>query len=127
MTVNTGVVGQITVSGTVLSGTGASGMEASITIGKDREYFLPVGTDVKENVTGMRNVEGTVKRKWISGDTLFQSLLTNDTDFEVTIAISGAGTSITASGCRAGQIVRRVAPGTEVMVEEMTFVGRNWY
>jgi len=126
MTVKTGVVGQITVSGTLLSGSESAGAEATVIIGKEMGKFNPVGTDVSEHTAGMKTVEGTIRKKWLSGDTLLQELLDGDIEFEVQIAISGEA-DITASGCRIGPITRRVAPGTEVMMEEAPFTGRDWY
>ncbi|MCD6572129.1 MAG: hypothetical protein J7K62_02535 [Thermoplasmata archaeon] len=127
MATYTGIVGALVVSGQTLSGADKEGMEATITIGKERGKFNAIGTDVSQHTTGMKTCDGTVRRKWVSGDTLFQSLMDGNTEFEVTIEISGQGQSITASGCVANSIVRRVAPGTEVMTEEMSFTGRDWY
>ena len=39
----------------------------------------------------------------------------------------GVAVSISASGCKVDTLTRRVAPGTDVMTEEVAFTGRNWY
>jgi len=129
MAVYTGTLGEITVSGTVISGSAGTGSECTVVIGRERGKFNKVGTNVSEHTNGMKTVEGTVTRKWISGDTLFQSLidLADGTEFNVKVEISGQATSITASGCVANTVTRRVAPGTEVMLETMPFVGRDWF
>ena len=127
MAVLTGKVGKITVSGTVISGEDKTGMEATVNIGRERDRFTPVGTDVYEDLVGMKTVEGTVRKAWVSGDSLFQDLIDGDLTFEVTINSDSSDQSITASGCKVTGVSRRVAPGTEVMVEELTFTGRNWY
>jgi len=126
MAVHTGVVSSIVCSGETLSGDDGEAIEGTVIIGKERGKFNRVGTDVSEITTGMKTVEGTLRRAWISGDTLFKDLLDNDSAFEVTIQ-SIAGASITASGCKAGPTTRRVASGTEVSMEEMPFTGVNWY
>lgn len=126
MTVVTGIVADIIVSGDSIAGTDEGGMEASITTGKELERFLPVGTDQFELIRGMKVVNGTARAAWMTGGTLFQTLLDSDLTFEVTIQLTG-DVGITASGCKVVDITRRVAPGTEVMTEEMTFSGQNWY
>lgn len=128
MAVISGRVGQITVSGVVVSG--ASGaMEATVTIGRERAKHNPVGTDVSEHLTGMRTVEGTVRKPWVSGDNLFKGILDNDVEFDVKIEGTGTsgGMNVTASGCLAQTVTRRIAPGTEMLIEEMPFTGRHWY
>lgn len=126
MVVKTGIVGKITVSGTVISGAGASGAEARIVYGREVGKFNPVGTDVSVHTDGMKKVEGTIRKTWISGDTLMYDLMNNKTEFDVVIEISGEA-SITASGCRMGDITRAIAPGTEVMMEEAPYTGLDWY
>ena len=129
MAVHTGIVSSIVCSGETLSGDSGSAVEGTVIIGKERGKFNRVGTDISEITTGMKTVEGTLRRAWISGDALFQSLLDGadgGLTFEVTVQ-SVAGASITASGCKSGPITRRVAPGTEVTMEEMPFTGINWY
>lgn len=123
----TGIVSRITVSGTVISGSELDGVEATVSISKERANFDPVGTDVSQIVTGMKRVEGSVRRAWVSGDSLFQDLLDNDNEFDVKVDSTSSDQSITASGCQAQTITRRVAPGTEVMMEEMPIIGRDWY
>lgn len=126
MAVYTGIVGSITVSGVVLSGSKGTS-ECTVVIGKQRGKFDAVGTDVSEHTRGMKEVSGTLRRKWVSGEALFQDLMDDDSnEFEVTLQISGQ-TSISASGCVAETITRRVAPGTDVIMEELPFTGRDWY
>ena len=127
MTVLTGVVGSIAVGETTITGTGLTAMEGTLTIGRERATFQPVGTDVTERLTGLKTVEGTVRKAWVSGDSTFQDLIDNDTDFAVAFTSTSSDQSITASGCRVSTISRRMAPGTEVMVEELTYSGRDWY
>ena len=127
MAVYTGIVGKISVDDVEVSGVSGTATEATIVVGKERGKFNLVGTDVSENTTGMKTVEGTITRKWISGDTTLQDLVDGSTEFTCAIEIDGQGTSITASGCAPNTITRRVAPGTDVMLEVMPFVGRNWY
>jgi len=126
MAVHTGIVSSIVCSGETLSGDSGSAIEGTVIVGKERGKFNRVGTDVSEITTGMKTVEGTLRKAWISGDTLFQDLLDNNSAFEVTIQPI-AGASISASGCKAGPITRRVAPGTEVTMEELPFTGVDWY
>jgi hypothetical protein len=126
MTVITGKVASITVSGGVISGTGKGAMEATVVMGKEHETFLPVGTDVTEVLTGVKTCTGTVRAAWYTGGTTFQALLDGDTAFEVTIQLTG-NVSISASGCKIDTLTRRTAPGTDVMTEEIAFTGRDWY
>lgn len=125
MSVHTGTVGSITVSGTVISGTKGCA-ECTVVIGKQRGKFDAIGTDVSEHTVGMKEVSGTLRRKWISGEALFQDLMDATNEFEISLQISGQ-VSISASGCVGETITRRVAPGTDVIMEEMPFVGRDWY
>ena len=126
MAVYTGIVGSITVSGVVISGSKGCA-ECTVVIGKQRGKFDAIGTDVSEHTRGMKEVSGTLRRKWVSGEALFQELLDDDdNEFEVTLQISGQ-TSISASGCVGETITRRAAPGTDVMMEEMPFTAREWY
>lgn len=126
MTVYTGIVGSITVSGVVISGTKGCA-ECTVVIGKQRGKFDAIGTDVSEHTRGMKEVSGTLRRKWVSGEALFQDLIDDDAnEFEVSLQISGQ-VSITASGCVGETITRRIAPGSDVIVEEMPFAGRDWY
>jgi len=129
LVVHTGIVGQMVVSGSTLSGANGSLTEGTLVVGKERGKFNAVGTDVPEHTTGMNDVSGTLKRKWVSGDTLFQDLVDGDIEFEVAISInvSGSGATVTGSGCIGTTVTRRLAPGTEVLMEEMPFVGRDWY
>jgi len=128
MVVYTGRVGKISVGAADIT-TSALPSEATIVIGKERGNYDAIGTDVSSHTTGMKRVTGTIRKRWASGDTTFQTLLDGSTEFNVTIEInaSGSGDSITASGCVIETITRRVAPGTEVLMEEIPFVGLNWY
>jgi hypothetical protein len=128
MPVISGKVGKITVSGSVVSGTSGA-MEATVTVGKETAKHNPVGTDVSEHLVGMKTVEGVIRKPWVSGDTLLQDLLNSMNEFAVKIEGTGTygGMNITASGCIPQTITRRLAPGTEMLMEEMPFVGRDWY
>ena len=127
MAVLTGVVGKIVVGSTTISGTGETAMEGTMTLGRERATFQPVGTSVTEQLSGNKTVEGTIRKAWVSGDSTFQDLIDADSDFIVEFSATGSDQSITASGCKVGTINRRLSPGTEVMVEEMTYTGRDWY
>ena len=126
MAVITGKVARITLSGDVISGAGEVGMEASITMTRERDKFLPVGTDIYEILTGMKSVTGTVKAAWITGGTMMKTLIDSDITFDMEIALTGAVVA-TASGCRMDNRTVRVAPGTDVMTEECSFTGTSWY
>lgn len=126
MAVITGKAASIIVSGDTISGSGEVGMEATIDTGMERDKFTPVGTDIAEVLTGGKVVSGSVRAAWTSGGTLFQSLLDADTSFEVSIQKS-AQVEVFASGCKIDNLSRRVAPGTDVMTEEITFTGSTWY
>lgn len=126
MGVITGKVGRIIVSGDNISGTGEVGMEATITMTQERADFIPVGTAIKERITGMKNCTGTVRAAWVTGGTLFQALMDEDLSFEIEIGLTGA-IAVFASGCKVDSVTKRVAPGTEVMTEEMAFTGTSWY
>jgi len=124
----TGVVASITVSGQVLSGVGGELGEATVTLGKQRAKFNPVGTNVAMHATGMKTVEGTLNKRWTSTaqkGPLFQSLVDNDQEFAITIAITGGGTA-TVSGCIAGDRTLRSAPGSETVMETLAFTGLDW-
>ena len=83
MAVYTGTVGSITVSGVVVSGSKGCA-ECTVVIGKQRGKFDAIGTDVSEHTSGMKEVSGTLRRKWVSGEDLFQELLDDATnEFEV--------------------------------------------
>lgn len=127
MAVYTGRVGKLTVSGVDITTTGLPA-EATVVIGKARGKYDAIGTDVSEITTGMKQVSGTIRKRWASGDTTLQGLLDGTAEFDVKIEITaeGSGDSITASGCQLETITRRIAPGTEVMMEEAPFVGRDW-
>ena len=126
MTVLSGKVVSVTVSGGVISGTGKGAMEATVVMGREHDTFLPIGTDVTEALSGVKTCTGTVRAAWYTGGTTFQTLLDNDTAFEVTISLTG-NVSVSASGCKIDTLTKRVAPGTDVMTEEISFTGRNWY
>lgn len=128
MVVYTGRVGKITVSGADITTTGLPA-EVTIVIGKERGKYNPVGTDVSEITTGMKVISGTIRKRWASGDTTLQGLLDGTAEFEVTaeIDVTGSGASITASGCSIETITRRIAPGTDVIMEEAPFIGRDYY
>lgn len=128
MVVHTGRVGKISVSGVDVTST-ALPIEATIVIGKTRGKYDAIGTDVSELTTGMKTVTGTLRKRWASGDTTLQTLIDGSTEVEIKVEIdvASSGDSITASGCLLEAITRRVAPGTEVMMEEVPFVGRDWY
>lgn len=128
MVVYTGRVGKLTVSGVDQTTTGLP-MEATIVIGKERGKYNAIGTDVSEITTGMKVVSGTIRKRWASGDTCLQDLLNGTTEFtvKVEINVASSGASVTASGCLIETVTRRMAPGTDVMMEEAPFVGRDWY
>jgi len=128
MVVHTGRVAKISVGAADVSVT-ALPAEATIVIGKERGKYNALGTDVSENTTGMKTVTGTIRKRWASGDTTFQALIDAAEECTITIEINatGSGDSITASGCLLETISRRTAPGTEVMMEEIPFTGRDWY
>ena len=122
----TGIVTDIVVSGDSIAGTGEKGMEATIAIAREHAEFLPVGTDVKEIISGMKSASGTVRAAWVTGGTLMRSLIDNDSTFEVTIQLTGS-VELSASGCRADTYTVRAAPGTEVTTEELAYTGTDWY
>lgn len=126
MTVLTGKVMTVIVSGDTISGNGEGALEASIVIGREHEKFTPIGTDVQEIITGMKTCTGTVRAAWFTGSTLFQTLLTNDSTFDVTIQLTG-NVSLSASGCKIDTLTKRVAAGTDIVTEDIAFTGRDWY
>ena len=126
----TGTVATMTVSG--LTVTGASGElgEATVTIGKERAKFNPVGTNVSMHATGMKTAEGTINKRWTSGaagtkSRIFQDLIDTDNEFDTTINVTGGG-QLTVSGCLAVNRSVRSAPGTDTLMEVMTFTGLDW-
>jgi len=120
----TGTVASLTVSGTTITGASGTLGEANVTLGKQRAKFDPVGTNVSMHATGMKTAEGTINRRWTTND-LFQNLVDNDNEFDIAITVTGGG-SITISDCKAGDRNMRIAPGTEVLMESITFQGINW-
>jgi hypothetical protein len=122
----TGIVGQIILSGATISGTGNKAMEATIQIARAHAEFLPVGTSVKEIISGMKSASGTVRAAWVTGGTLMRTLMDGDTTFEMSIQLTGA-VALFASGCKADSYSVRIAPSTEVLTEELAFTGTDWY
>jgi len=129
----TGTVAAVQVSGITITGSSGELGEATITLGKQRGKFDPVGTNVSMHTTGMKTVEGSITKRWVasanevsSGSAqLIQQLADSDDEFSVTINVTGGGTA-TVSGCIAGDRNIRVAPGTEVMNETLAFTGLDW-
>jgi len=126
----TGIVSTMTVSGQTVTGAGGELGEATVTIGKQRGKFDLVGTNTSMHSTGMKTVEGSITKRWTSGATgtksrIFQELVDGDGEFDVAISVTGGG-SLTAGNCIAGDRSTRVAPGTEVVMETLTFTGLSW-
>jgi len=126
MAIHTGVNCVITVSGSTVSGSSGSLIEGTFVFGYERGKFNKVGTDVSEHTKGMKDCSGTLRRKWVSGDTLFEDLAGADADFNVTAQPVAGAATLTMCGCRALPVTRRVAPGTEVLIEEMPFNAIDW-
>lgn len=122
----TGIVTDIVLSGDSIAGTGERGMEATITAEREHIDFLPVGTDIKERITGFRSATGTVRAAWVTGGTLLRTLIDDDLTFDMMIQVTGS-VSITASGCKLDSYSVRAAPGTEITTEEGAYTGTSWY
>ena len=126
----TGTVSSLVVSGVTLTGASGELGEATITLGKQRGKFDPVGTDVSMHTTGMKTVEGSMTKRWTSGavgsaSRVFQEIIDGNDEFSVVMSATSGG-SITVTTCIAGDRTVRTAPGTEVMMETLTFTGVNW-
>lgn len=129
----TGTIAAVSVSGITITGANGELGEATVTIGKQRGKFDPTGTDVSMHTTGMKTVEGTMSKRWVAAAdevntgsaAVFQNLLDGDEEFLVVINPAGGGQA-TVSGCIAGERGLRVAPGTEVVMETLTFTGLDW-
>jgi len=126
MAIHTGVNAVITVCGTTVSGSSGSLAECTLTFGYELGKFNKVGTDLIEHTDGMKDCSGTLRRKWVSGDTLFEDLVAGKLEFDVTAQNVAVGNVLTISGCRGAPITRRIAPGTEVQMEEMPITGKDW-
>jgi len=131
----TGIVMGLQVSGISIAGADGELGEATVTIGKQRGKFDPVGTNVSMHTTGMQTVEGSMSKRWVAaaGEVasgsggLFQALVDGDEEFSIIISGSSANAGkLTVSGCIAGDRGVRSAPGTEVMMETLTFTGLDW-
>ena len=124
----TGTVAAITVSGQTLTGASGELGECTVTLGKQRAKFNPVGTNVSMHSTGMKTVEGTLSKRWTNTaqkGPLFQNLVDGDQEFAIVITITGGGTA-TVSGCIAGDRTIRTATGTETVMETLAFTGLDW-